>query len=66
MKAKETNINKPFIIRMFLARWYYFWGHIISRPMLWFGWGFIYPYYNDWMTKSADYDIEGTIWKYVK
>ena len=32
----------------------YWLGHIVSRPMLWFDWAFLYKTYNYLMIKSAD------------
>lgn len=29
-------------------------GHIVSRPMVWFGWAWLYPAYNWCMVTSSD------------
>ncbi len=50
-------------LRLFLIYWYYFWGHAASKPMYWLDWGWLYKYYNAWMTKSAEYDTHFVLWK---
>ena len=35
---------------------YYFFGHIISKPMYWFDFWWLYPAYNKLMIKS--YEIQ--------
>ena len=44
---------------------YFLWalGHIVSRPMEWFDWGWLYKYYNWLMCHSADLDEWGVLWK---
>lgn len=37
-----------------MSYFYYYIGHIISKPMLWFDWAFLYKSYNFVMLKSAD------------
>lgn len=34
-------------------------GHIISKPMLWFDWAWIYPAYNNLMGWSYDIQLWG-------
>ena len=54
------------VMRKFLAHWYYFWGHLISKPMHYFDLGCLYIYCHKWMSKSIDYDVEGKVWKEPK
>jgi hypothetical protein len=37
-----------------MSYFYYYIGCIISKPMLWFDWAFLYKSYNFVMLKSAD------------
>jgi hypothetical protein len=37
-----------------MSYFYYYIGHIISKPMLVFDWAFLYKSYNYFMLKSAD------------
>lgn len=40
---------------MGLASWVLYWaGDLISRPMLWFDWAWLYKTYNWLMLKSSD------------
>lgn len=50
----------------FLAYWFLLWGDVISKPMCWFDWGFLYPYYHKCMSKSVDFDTEERMWKKSK
>jgi hypothetical protein len=50
------------LLKLFLAFWYYFWGDLISKPMNWFDFGFLYPLYNRWMCKSAKFDEAHKLW----
>jgi len=53
------------VVNNFLAKWYYFWGDLVSKPMMAFDFTapVLYPLYNRWMTKSGDYDVNGVVWK---
>ena len=50
-------------MKIILIYWYYFWGNLISKPMYKFDLGCLYKYYNNWMTKSGDYDTEFKLWR---
>jgi hypothetical protein len=56
------------VVNNFLARWYYFWGDLISKPMIAFDFTspLLYPIYNRWMIKSVIYDINTVVWHKVK
>lgn len=40
--------------RYVMSYFYFYIGHIISKPMLWFDWAFLYKSYNYLMIKSSD------------
>ena len=42
----------------------YLLGDAVSRPMMWFDWGWIYPVYNRLMRMSYDHDHRRVVWKY--
>ena len=46
------------------VHWYYFWGNLISYPMVKFDWDWLYKYYSCWMAKSSNADKENKWWKY--
>lgn len=48
-----------------LAHLFYYAGHIVSKPMHYFDWGWLYPIYNWLMIKSSEYDIYEWIWNNV-
>jgi hypothetical protein len=58
--------NLRILWRKFLVRWYYFWGHLISIPMISYDLGSLYTYYHRWMCESCDLDLEKTFWKEVR
>jgi hypothetical protein len=49
-------------MKTFLMYWYYLWGNLISKVMNYGILGHLYPFYNYWMCKSADYDIGNKLW----
>lgn len=46
-----------------LMYWYYFWGNLISKIMDFGFLGHLYHFYNRWMFKSSEYDIQHKLWK---
>lgn len=52
-------------VKKVLTYWYYFWGNLVSKIMLYTDSGFLYKYYNSWMIKSSEYDVKNWLWKDV-
>lgn len=49
-------------MRTVVAYILYYLGDLVSKPMHYFDWGWLYPIYNWLMIKSGDFDINHKIW----
>lgn len=49
-------------MKTFIAHVLYYTGHLVSKPMETFDWGWLYPIYNWLMCTSGDFDVNNKIW----